>query len=233
MTTAERLLREATSCLIQWLDPTDDDCDKALTLIDEIHAYLSSLPERDKESAAVQVDRLITEWIEIDGIRYSVQQEVAWELRRLTTPPASQGLPEEPDLRNIENTATALVLMRDYQYKLLSLAKRLSTERDAAYGSLSETTRIANEEMDRHKKEVERQQERIRELEKDAARYRWLRSRFSGADMNYKDFGDGQVGRPVAIFSVTNPWPFSFDYELAATLLDSAIDAARGAQEKD
>jgi hypothetical protein len=59
----------------------------------------------------------------------------------------------------------------------------------------------------------------------DARRYRWLRERYSGADMAYKDFGDGQCGRPVAIFSVENPWPFSFDYEKAAILLDEAIDA--------
>ena len=67
----------------------------------------------------------------------------------------------------------------------------------------------------------------IRELRKDAERYRWLRGRYSGADMEYKDFGAGQRGRPVAIFSVVNPWPFSFDYERAADMLDAAIDAAR------
>jgi hypothetical protein len=44
--------------------------------------------------------------------------------------------------------------------------------------------------------------------------------------MAYKDFGDGQCGRPVAIFSVKNPWPFSFDFEKAAELLDASIDAA-------
>jgi len=38
--------------------------------------------------------------------------------------------------------------------------------------------------------------------------------------------GEGQAGRPVAIFSVTSPWPFSFNYEKAASLLDAAIDAA-------
>lgn len=65
-----------------------------------------------------------------------------------------------------------------------------------------------------------------RALAEDGERYRWLRERYSAADMDYKDFGEGQVGRPVAIFSVTDPWPFSFDYERAAELLDAAIDAA-------
>lgn len=67
---------------------------------------------------------------------------------------------------------------------------------------------------------------RADENEPYARRYRWLRERYSGADMKYRDFGEGQVGHPVAIFSVTDPWPFSFDYELAANLLDDAIDAA-------
>jgi hypothetical protein len=61
---------------------------------------------------------------------------------------------------------------------------------------------------------------------RDAERYRWLRERYSAADMAFKDFGEGQVARPVAIFSVENPWPFSFDYEEAKILLDAAIDAA-------
>ena len=67
---------------------------------------------------------------------------------------------------------------------------------------------------------------------RDAQRYRWLRERYSGADMEYKDFGDNQRGRPVAIFSVKNPWLFSFDFEEAAKLLDEAIDAAIAAEEK-
>lgn len=67
---------------------------------------------------------------------------------------------------------------------------------------------------------------KLEACERDAERYRWLRERYSGADMKYKDFGEGQTGRPVAIFSVNDPWPFSFDCEVGAELLDAAIDAA-------
>lgn len=73
----------------------------------------------------------------------------------------------------------------------------------------------------------------VESLRKDAERYRWLRKRYSAADADYRDFGlKEQRGRSVAIFSVPDPWPFSFDYEKAAELMDAAIDAALQEGEK-
>lgn len=124
-------------------------------------------------------------------------------------------MPEEPSIYSSDPTP-----LFHYLAELRTCAAALQAEVDGNYQRIREACDEAIA------KAVVRAAEN-ESLRKDAERYRWLKERYSAADSDYRDFGlRGQRGRSVAIFTVPNPWPFSFDYEKAAELMDAAIDAA-------
>ena len=200
MTDAERLLREATSCLVSWLDPTDDDCDKALALIDEISAYfaLAELGRRENETAAPQVAPNASGSSEGIGHAHNANEPVV----AAATDQETGGMPETDVseavefaiamLKDIERVCPEVLKHCDIEAAIinelnpalvkarqLTMALKKATEEAAINMENFKVTNQAYVAMDKRRLAAEERLEAAgrqrEEFKKDAERYRWLR----------------------------------------------------------